>query len=169
MRDIRSGRSQDSSNTVPPRSVGNFGGIGAMSARPFCYHPEAATLAYQKRRQRCVRPHILCTNIELRHTVHFLLGYLYWSPAQISSRLKKEGTFQISAATIYRALENGQLRPSLRYFLRHKYKTFGKRRRSGETALKSGSKTALLKRICVPKWDILKAIPSLGMGIDPAL
>ena len=90
------------------------------------YHPEAATLAYQKRRQRCVRPHILCTNIELRHTVHFLLGYLYWSPAQISSRLKKEGTFQISAATIYRALENGQLRPLLRYFLRHKYKTFGK-------------------------------------------
>ena len=48
------------------------------------------------------------------------------TPAQISARLKKEGTFQISASTIYRALEHGQLRDSLRFFLRHKYKMFGK-------------------------------------------
>lgn len=90
------------------------------------YHPEAATLAYQTRRKRCVRPHLLSADADLRHTVHFLLGYLYWSPAQISARLKKEGTFQISASTIYRVLEHGQLRDSLRFFLRHKYKTFGK-------------------------------------------
>ena len=74
------------------------------------YHPEAAALAYQTRRKRCVRPHLLSADADLRHTVHFLLGCLYWSPAQISARLKKEGTFQISASTIYRALEHGQLR-----------------------------------------------------------
>lgn len=111
-----------SPSTISRELRRNRSNVGAV----VLYHPEAATLAYQKRRLCCVRPHVLCANIELRHTVHFLLGYLYWSPAQISARLKKEGTFQISAATIYRALEHGQLRSSLRFFLRHKYKTFGK-------------------------------------------
>ena len=55
------------------------------------YHPEAAALAYQTRRKRCVRPHLLSADADLRHTVHFLLGCLYWSPAQISARLKKRG------------------------------------------------------------------------------
>ena len=77
------------------------------------YHPEAATLAYRTRRKRCVRPHLRSADADLHHTVHFLLGYLYRSPAQISARLKKEGTFRISASTIYRAPENPGFAPLL--------------------------------------------------------
>ena len=90
------------------------------------YHPEAATLAYQQRRQRCVRRYRLSSDIELRRTVQFMLGTLYWSPAQISCRLKEEGKFQIGTSTIYRALETGLLRDTLRFYLRRKYKTIGK-------------------------------------------
>ena len=90
------------------------------------YHPEAATQAYQERRKRCVRPYILSANTDLYRMVHFLLSRLYWSPVQIGSRLKKERTFRIGASTIYRALENGLLRDSLRFYLRRKYKIHGK-------------------------------------------
>ena len=90
------------------------------------YHPEAATLAYRQRRQRCVRRYRLSSDIELRRTVQFMLGTLYWSPAQISCRLKEEGKFQIGTSTIYRALETGLLRDTLRFYLRRKYKTIGK-------------------------------------------
>lgn len=89
------------------------------------YHPAAADMAYKERRKLCVRKHVL-DNVDLRHEVHFFLGYLYWSPEQISQRLKLEGNFSIGTSTIYRALENGKLRASLHYFLRRKYKTFGK-------------------------------------------
>ncbi len=90
------------------------------------YHPEAAQAAYKERRKLCVRKFAL-DNAALRHQVHFLLGYLYWSPEQISQRLQLEqGQCQIGTSTIYRALERGILRPALRYFLRRKYKTFGK-------------------------------------------
>lgn len=89
------------------------------------YHPGAAEMAYKERRKRCVRKHVL-DDAALRHEVHFFLGYLYWSPEQISQRLKLEGRFSVGTSTIYRALENGKLRASLHYFLRRKYKTFGK-------------------------------------------
>lgn len=89
------------------------------------YHPGAADMAYKERRKRCVRKFVL-DNADLRHEVHFFLGYLYWSPEQISQRLKLEGRFHIGTSTIYRALDNGKLRASLHYYLRRKYKTFGK-------------------------------------------
>lgn len=89
------------------------------------YHPGAADMAYKERRKRCVRKHVLDDG-SLRHEVQFFLGYLYWSPEQISQRLKLEGHFTLGTSTIYRALDNGKLRDSLRYFLRRKYKTFGK-------------------------------------------
>ena len=90
------------------------------------YHPQVAQMAYKERRKACVRKCVL-DNVELRHWVHFLLGYLYWSPEEICQRLRKErGRCEIGTSTIYRALENGKLRVALRPFLRRKYKTFGK-------------------------------------------
>lgn len=90
------------------------------------YHPSAAQRNYYQRRAACGRRRKLVAEPDLRRTVHFLLGYLYWSPEQIAARLKMEGTGKISFSTIYRALDNGSLRASLHYFLRKKYKTFGK-------------------------------------------
>lgn len=89
------------------------------------YHPGAAEAAYKERRKRSVRKYVLDAPA-LRHEVHFLLGYLYWSPEEISGRMKAEGTYRIGTSTIYRGLESGKLRPSLHYFLRRKYKTWGK-------------------------------------------
>lgn len=89
------------------------------------YHPWRAQGNYHKRREGSVRRYVL-EQPQLRHTVHFLLGWLYWSPEQISNRLRLEGRFTIGTSTIYRALERGQLRNSLRFYLRRKYKTFGK-------------------------------------------
>lgn len=89
------------------------------------YHPWQAEKNYQIRRKRSVRKRRL-EDVELRHTVHFLLGWLYWSPEQISQRLRVEQGIVIGTSTIYRALDKGTLRPSLRFYLRHKYKTFGK-------------------------------------------
>ena len=90
------------------------------------YHPSTAQQNYQKRRKVCGRKRKLVADPKLRRTIHFLLGYLYWSPEQIAARLEMEGTGKISFSTIYRSLDNGSLRASLHYFLRKKYKTFGK-------------------------------------------
>lgn len=89
------------------------------------YHPEAATAVYKERRKRCVRKPVL-SDPELHHMVHFALGHLYWSPEQICERFRLEGHYSIGTSTIYRALESGYLRNSLKPLLRRKYKTFGK-------------------------------------------
>lgn len=89
------------------------------------YHPGVAEAEYKKRRKLCIRKFVL-DDPELRREVHSLLGYLFWSPEEISNRLKMEGKYSIGTSTIYRGLENGKLRQSLHYFLRRKYKTWGK-------------------------------------------
>ena len=96
-----------------------------LRRNPGAYRATAAQKRYQERRKRCVRNHVL-SDLELHKTVHFLLGYLWWSPEQISNRLRAEGTAKISTSTIYRALENGDLQDTLRYYLRIKYHKLGK-------------------------------------------
>lgn len=96
-----------------------------VAANCTLYHPGAADMAYKERRKRCVRKHVL-SDRELHHAVHFALGHLYWSPEQICERLRLEGRFFIGTSTIYRALESGYLRDSLKPYLRRKYKTMGK-------------------------------------------
>lgn len=91
------------------------------------YRAVSAQKAYQDRRKRCVRRKIL-SDANLHKEIHFFLGYLWWSPEQISNRLREEGTAKISASTIYRALENGELQDTLRYYLRIKYRKLGKNR-----------------------------------------
>lgn len=89
------------------------------------YLPCKAQEQYHLRRKRCVRKYIL-SDPELHADIHFWLGYLYWSPEQIAGRLKQEGRSRVSASTIYRALDNGLLQDTLRYYLRFKYKSLGK-------------------------------------------
>lgn len=96
-----------------------------LRRNPNPYRATSAQKRYHHKRKRCVRRRIL-GNLELRKLINFLLGYLYWSPEQISNRLKEEGTASISTGTIYRALENGELRDTLRHFLRIKYRKHGK-------------------------------------------
>lgn len=96
-----------------------------LRRNPHPYRAVAAQKHYEKRRKLCVRRRVL-SDPKLHKTVHFLLGYLWWSPEQISNRLREEGTAQISTSTIYRALENGDLQDTLRYYLRIKYHKLGK-------------------------------------------
>jgi IS30 family transposase len=62
--------------------------------------------------------------------VQFCLSYLYWSPQQIENRLRLEGKPTVSFSTIYRALDEGRLRDTLRYYLRRKYKALGKAKKT---------------------------------------
>lgn len=96
-----------------------------LRRNPGPYRASAAQKQYHRNRRRCVRRAVLADR-ELHRLVHFLLGYLWWSPEQISNRLREENTAQISTSTIYRGLDNGLLQDTLRYYLRIKYKKIGK-------------------------------------------
>lgn len=77
---------------------------------------------YRERRKRCVRQTKL-TDPCCAEKVSELLK-LYWSPEEISGRLKLENSrIRISTCTIYRGLENGLLDPALRKKLRIKGRT----------------------------------------------
>lgn len=90
------------------------------------YSPSTAQGNYLLRRKRCVRKAVL-SDKELNEIVRFFLTYLYWSPEQICERLRLEHKRCIVAtSTIYRALDNGLLRDTARYYLRIKYKKLGK-------------------------------------------
>ena len=89
------------------------------------YRPSKAQALYQKRRKASVRRYKL-DDQHLRGQVQFFMSYLYWSPEQIENRLRLEGKSTVSFSTIYKALDNGRLRDTLRYFLRRKYKALGK-------------------------------------------
>ena len=96
-----------------------------LRRNPGPYRAVSAQKDYKRRRKACVRSKVL-HNPELHKMVHFLLGYLWWSPEQISNRFREEGTAKISTSTIYRALDNGDLQDTLRYYLRIKYHKHGK-------------------------------------------
>ena len=98
---------------------------------PEPYRASAAQKRYKANREHCIRRTIL-SDRELHKLVHFLLGYFWWSPEQISNRLREEGTAQISTSTIYRALENGSLQDTLRYYLRIKYHKLGKSKKQNK-------------------------------------
>jgi len=91
------------------------------------YSPSNAQKRYHERRKSSVRKKKLESYPELRNWVHWLLCYLYWSPEQISNRLKKEGFGDnVSTSTIYRAFHNGALRLTMLCYLRLKSKRIGK-------------------------------------------
>ncbi len=96
-----------------------------LRRNPDPYRASTAHRQYTTRRTKCVR-HTILSDRELHKLIHFLLGSFWWSPEQISERLREEGTARISASTIYRALENGALQDTLRYYLRIKYRKLGK-------------------------------------------
>lgn len=89
------------------------------------YLASKAQAMYQKRRRNCVR-HARLEDNALALQVQFLLGRLYWSPEEISHRLALDGGGKLSTSTIYRGLENGLLRDTLRANLRIKYHRLGK-------------------------------------------
>ena len=103
-----------------------------LKRNPGKYSPSEAQEAYRERRKRCVRKHVL-SDKELNRQVRFFLGRMYWSPEQISNRLRTEAKSFVSTSTIYRALENGILRDTLRYYLRVKYKKHGKAKKRGKS------------------------------------
>lgn len=70
------------------------------------YFPTLAQQAYQKRRLRCRRKKVLA-DCSLYLRVARLFLDQQWSPQQIASRLRLEGTGCISYATIYRAIHAG--------------------------------------------------------------
>ena len=138
-----------------------------VAANCTLYHPGAADMAYKERRKRCVRKHVL-SDQELHHAVHFALGHLYWSPEQICERLRLEGRFFIGTSTIYRALESGYLRDSLKPYLRRKYKTMGKPPKNGENALKRAFQSGLRRQTSGRSRAIWREIPSWATATDPA-
>lgn len=88
---------------------------------------------YRKRRKNCVR-HFKLSDPNYAKKVSELLGS-YWSPEEISGRLKLENNrIRISTCTIYRGLENGLLDPTLRKALRIK----GRSRHGGHKKSKCG-------------------------------
>lgn len=89
------------------------------------YLPIQAQRNYVQRRKRSIRKYRL-SDPQLHANVRFFLGHLFWSPEQISQRLKAEGAATVGTSTIYRALDSGLLRDTLRYYLRFKYKKLGK-------------------------------------------
>lgn len=90
------------------------------------YRPSLAEKRYREQRARCRRKRIL-EDPAIRGMMRELIGRHYWSPEQVCERLKKEGSsVSISTSTIYRGLDNGLLWDTLRFYLRHKYKTIGK-------------------------------------------
>ena len=89
------------------------------------YLPVRAQERYRSCRKNSIRKRLLA-DPQLEASVRFFLGHLFWSPEQIANRLKAEGAQSVSASTIYRALDCGLLRDTLRYYLRIKYKTIGK-------------------------------------------
>ena len=94
------------------------------------YRPSLAEKRYREQRAHCRRKRIL-EDPAIRGMVRELIGRHYWSPEQVCERLKKEGSsVSISTSTIYRGFDNGLLWDTLRFYLRHKYKTMGKRRES---------------------------------------
>jgi len=91
------------------------------------YSPSASQIHYEENRKKSVRKKVLESDEELRHDVHFLLCYLYWSPEQISNRFREENRGKgIGTSTIYRAFTNGALRDTMIYYLRIKHKRIGK-------------------------------------------
>ena len=83
------------------------------------YSAAEADEKYRIRRKKSVRGYKLA-NPDYANLVTRLLG-LYWSPEEISYRLKYENNpIRISTCTIYRGLENGLLDQSLRKVLRTK-------------------------------------------------
>lgn len=92
------GRSRSSVSRELKRNSSESGGYSAFEAEQ----------KYRQRRKRCVRKRRL-DNVKLKnHVTEKLLDY--WSPEQIAGRLKWEhSSFQISFATIYRAIHSGDL------------------------------------------------------------
>lgn len=70
-----------------------------LRRNPGTYRAISARKNYQQRRKACVRRRVL-HDLELHKMVHFLLGYFWWSPEQISNRFREEGTAEISTSTI---------------------------------------------------------------------
>lgn len=60
-----------------------------LERNPRRYSPSEAQQAYEKRRKKSVRKHVL-SDADLNSQVRFFLGKMYWSPEQISHRLRKE-------------------------------------------------------------------------------
>lgn len=106
-----------------------------LQRNPGQYSPSDAQTAYRTRRKNSVRKYVLAEP-ELNRRVRFHLGRMYWSPEQIANRLRREGRSFVSTATIYRALDNGVLRDTLRYYLRFKYKTHGKAKKRGKSCFR---------------------------------
>ena len=81
------------------------------------YSASYAQEAYWKRRSRCQRSRRLRSG-ETRETVLSLLN-AYWSPEQISQRLRREGgAIQLGVSTICRAIESGLLPRGIKKKLR---------------------------------------------------
>ena len=100
-----------------------------LRRNPPDYSPSHAQRSYCRNRRACVRKSRL-SDQSLNLTVRFFLTYLYWSPEQICERLRLEARHcVVGMSTIYRALDNGLLRDTVRYYLRRKYNKLGKNKK----------------------------------------
>ena len=99
---------------------------------PGDYRPSVNQKAYHQKRARCIRRRRLL-DTALNQDVRFYITHLYWSPEQVCERLRLEhGSCIVGTSTIYRALDNGTLRDTIRFYLRKKYKVLGKARKAGK-------------------------------------
>ena len=95
------------------------------------YRPHLAQRYYEKRREKSKEPYRLKENVFLREYVKKKLKE-YWSPEQISSRIKEDQWIQISPLTIYSWIYRDRVAGGKFYkYLRQSHRR-RRKRRSGE-------------------------------------
>lgn len=93
--------------------------LNRNSSRTKAYSAADAQIKYHRRRQKCRRKHRLREQQTQNKVIELL--QLYWSPEQISRRLRQEGNgIQIGTSTIYRAIKTGILPGEMKKKLRSK-------------------------------------------------
>lgn len=99
---------------------------------PLRYSPSIAQWRYRWRRRNCHRRYRLADPATREKILHLLT--LYWSPEQISARLKHEqSAVQIGACTIYRGYKRKQIPKEYRQYFRYRpYRKPGKEKRTGK-------------------------------------
>lgn len=132
------------------------------------YSPCSADKQYRRRRRHCCR-HRRLQEPQTYETVVSLLSQ-FWSPEQISGRLRAEGNaVQISASTIYRGFYKRLFPRSYRIFLRTRpYHKPGKQKRTGQIRIAhkiSERPEEANARLAVGHWESDTVRGTKGTGV----
>lgn len=119
------------------------------------YSAAAAQNKYHRRRRRCRRKHRLRDQKTQSKVIELL--EMYWSPEQVSQRLKQEGNeIQIGTSTIYRGIKAGILPKEIKENLRARPYHKPKGSRTGHLTISHSIKerpNAANQRLEIGHWE----------------